>query len=215
MSAAGERASSDELLRVEDVAVDFQVRSGFFGSSAVRALRSASFSLARGETLAVAGESGSGKTTLGRATLRLVPLSAGRVLFDGSDIASLDGAGLRAFRRRAQVVFQDPWSSLSPFMRVSELVEEPLVIHGPADRHAREKRVLEALEQVRLTPAPDYAAKYPHTLSGGQRQRVGIARAMVLDPAYIVADEPISMVDASSRAEDTWPCCATSGRSAG
>lgn len=189
------------LLQVDDAAVDFHVRRGYFGSTPVRALRGVSLTLARGETLALAGESGSGKTTLARATLRLVPLAGGRVTFDGLDIATLRGPALRAFRRRTGVVFQDPWSSLSPFMRVFELVEEPLIVHGPRDRGQRLERVTAALEQVRLSPASQFADVYPHQLSGGQRQRVGIARAMVLEPEYLVADEPISMIDASSRAE--------------
>jgi oligopeptide/dipeptide ABC transporter ATP-binding protein len=157
--------------------------------------------LTRGETLAVVGESGSGKTTLGRATLHLVPLARGSVTFEGIDVGGLRGDALKAFRRRAQPVFQDPYSSLSPFMTVRELVEEPLVVHRLGSRQERRDRVAQALEQVKLAPARDFLEKYPHTLSGGQRQRVSIARAMVLDPEYIVADEPVSMIDASSRAE--------------
>jgi peptide/nickel transport system ATP-binding protein len=188
------------LLRLEDVSVDFFVRRGFFDATAVHAVRGVSFSIEPGETLAVVGESGSGKTTLGRATLRLVPLARGQVLFEGTDIGTLAGARLKEFRRHAQPIFQDPYSSLSPYMRVRELVEEPLVIHGPRSRSERQARVDQALHQVKLAPA-EFAAKYPHTLSGGQRQRVSIARAMVLNPMYIVADEPVSMIDASSRAE--------------
>ncbi len=116
-------------------------------------------------------------------------------------MTSLSGAELLRFRRRAQAIFQDPFSSLSPFMRVGELVEEPLVIHGPPDRAERETLIISALEQVKLSPAAEFAQMYPHTLSGGQRQRVSIARAMVLEPDYLVADEPVSMIDASSRAE--------------
>jgi oligopeptide/dipeptide ABC transporter ATP-binding protein len=160
-----------------------------------------SLSLVRGEHLAVVGESGSGKTTLGRATLRLVPAASGRVLFDGQDVGALQGADLLAFRRRAQIVFQDPYSSLSPYMRVMDLVAEPLVVHGPVPRSERESRVLAALEAVRLSPAAEIVSRYPHTLSGGQRQRVSIARAMILEPDLLVADEPVSMIDASSRAE--------------
>jgi oligopeptide/dipeptide ABC transporter ATP-binding protein len=189
------------LLELERVSVDFHVRRGLFGSQPVHAVRDVTLALERGETVALVGESGSGKTTLGRATLRLVPLAAGRVRFDGQDVAALRGRDLGAFRRRAQVVFQDPYSSLSPFMRVHELVEEPLVIHGPASRARREELVHAALEAVRLSPAEEFAAKYPHTLSGGQRQRVSIARAIVLEPEYVLADEPVSMIDASSRAE--------------
>jgi len=190
-----------ELVRLEHVSVDFHVRRGFFASTPVRAVRDVSLTLERGEHVAVVGESGSGKTTLGRATLRLVPAAAGRVLFDGTDVATLKGADLLAFRRRAQIVFQDPYSALSPYMRVMDLVAEPLIVHGPVPRSEREARVLAALESVRLSPASELVARYPHTLSGGQRQRVSIARAMILEPDLLVADEPVSMIDASSRAE--------------
>jgi oligopeptide/dipeptide ABC transporter ATP-binding protein len=189
------------VLRIEDLSVTFYVRKSLFATRPIRAVSEVSLALAKGETVAVVGESGSGKTTLGRATLRLTPISAGRIVFEGVDIAELRGSGLLAFRQRAQAIFQDPFSSLSPYMRVGELVEEPLVIHGPAERSERESRVLAALEQVKLSPAAEFADKYPHTLSGGQRQRVSIARAMVLEPDYLVADEPVSMIDASSRAE--------------
>jgi oligopeptide/dipeptide ABC transporter ATP-binding protein len=167
----------------------------------VHAVRDVTLALTERETLALVGESGSGKTTLGRATLRLVPLAGGVIRFAGRDISALRGDELLAFRRQAQAIFQDPYASLSPFMRVSELVAEPLAIHGIGTRAERGEVVRRALESVRLSPAEDVAAKYPHTLSGGQRQRVSIARAMVLEPRYLVADEPVSMIDASSRAE--------------
>ncbi len=179
----------------------FFVRHSFFATRPIDAVSAVSLDLEKGETVAVVGESGSGKTTLGRATLALAPISAGRIVFEGADLSELDGAELLAFRQRAQAIFQDPFSSLSPYMRVGELVEEPLVIHGPSDRAQRERLVMAALEQVKLHPAGEFADKYPHTLSGGQRQRVSIARAMVLEPDYLVADEPVSMIDASSRAE--------------
>jgi peptide/nickel transport system ATP-binding protein len=191
----------DPLVELEAIKVYFYVRRGLFGSTEIKALEEVSLTLSRGETVAVVGESGSGKTTLGRATLRLLPLAGGRILFAGEDITGLDGDRLKAFRRRVQAVFQDPYASLSPYMRVYELVEEALLIHGPSSRQEREGKVLEALDRVRLRPAREVAEKYPHTLSGGQRQRVSIARAMVLEPEYIVADEPVSMIDASSRAE--------------
>jgi oligopeptide/dipeptide ABC transporter ATP-binding protein len=189
------------VLRVEDLSVTFHVRASLLRTRPVRAVRGVSLELAKGETVAVVGESGSGKTTLGRATLALAPVSAGRIVFEGRDLAALAGADLLRFRRRAQAIFQDPFSSLSPYMRVGELVEEPLTIHGPAGRAERTELVLAGLEQVKLSPAAEFVEKYPHTLSGGQRQRVSIARAMVLEPDYLVADEPVSMIDASSRAE--------------
>ncbi len=198
---ADRTSAEGPLLRVEDLGVTFFVRTSFFATRPIRAVNDVSLDLAKGETVAVVGESGSGKTTLGRATLHLVPISAGRILFEGVDIGALTGRDLLTFRQRAQVIFQDPFSSLSPYMRVGELVEEPLTIHGPRGRTEREAKVLAALEQVKLSPAAEFADKYPHTLSGGQRQRVSIARAMVLEPDYLVADEPVSMIDASSRAE--------------
>lgn len=199
MSRHPDRATP--VLRIEDLSVTFFVRQSLFRTRPVHAVSGVNLVLALGETVAVVGESGSGKTTLGRATLHLAPISAGRVVFEGTDIAELEGKELMSFRQRAQVIFQDPFSSLSPYMRVGELVAEPLAIHGPRDRDEQHRRVLAALEQVKLSPAEEYAEKYPHTLSGGQRQRVSIARAMVLDPDYLVADEPVSMIDASSRAE--------------
>jgi peptide/nickel transport system ATP-binding protein len=198
---SGWSPSDGPVLRIDDLSVVFHVRSTLFSTRPIAAVTRVSLDLATGETVAVVGESGSGKTTLGRATLHLAPISAGRVVFEGEDIAGLDGADLMRFRQRAQAIFQDPFSSLSPYMRVGELVEEPLVIHGPGSRTEREALVLSALEQVKLSPAAEFMEKYPHTLSGGQRQRVSIARAMVLEPDYLVADEPVSMIDASSRAE--------------
>ena len=195
------RPVDEPVLQIEGLSVTFYQRKNLWSVRPIHAVNEVDLTIARGETVALVGESGSGKTTLGRATLHLAPISAGGIVFEGTDIADLDGERLMAFRRRAQVIFQDPFSSLSPFMRVGELVEEPLVIHGPADRAERERIVLAALEQVKLSPAAEFADKYPHTLSGGQRQRVSIARAMVLEPDYLVADEPVSMIDASSRAE--------------
>ena len=181
--------------------VDFEARRGLLGSVPVTILRGVSLAIGRGETLAVVGESGSGKTTLGRASLRLVPIADGRVRFEGEDITKVPEGKLRAFRRRAQAVFQDPYGSLSPYMRVRELVAEPLEVQHVGDAAERRERISVALERVRMRPASDWLERYPHTLSGGQRQRVSIARAMVLEPDYVVADEPVSMVDASSRAE--------------
>jgi oligopeptide/dipeptide ABC transporter ATP-binding protein len=193
--------SPSVLLRLEGVSLYYWVRRGLLRNEPVKALEQVDLTLHRGESVAVVGESGSGKTTLGRAALRLGVPTRGRVTFDGRDITAASERALRDFRRRAQAVFQDPYASLSPYMRVYDLVEEPLVVHRVQPARARREAVLAALEQVKLRPASDFVELYPHTLSGGQRQRVNIARAMVLEPEFLVADEPVSMIDASSRAE--------------
>ncbi len=189
------------LVQLDDVDVHFFARKGLFSRTTIRAINELSLTVRRSETVAVVGESGSGKTTLGRVSLRLVKPAAGRVLFDGEDITDIDEGKLKGFRRRAQAVFQDPYSSINAYMNVSQIVGEPLVVHGVGDEAERDEAVRRALEDVRLSPVDNFVGKYPHTLSGGQRQRVGIARALVLAPDYIVADEPVSMIDASSRAE--------------
>lgn len=186
------------LVLLEDVKIQFAARRSLFRSDLVRAVDGVSLALEPGETLSLVGESGSGKTTLGRASLRLVPIAAGRLVFDGRDLGGDRESRLLWFRRRAQAVFQDPYSSLDPFMSVQQILEEPLAVHGLGERR---ERVAEVLEDVRLTPVEEFSEKYPHMLSGGQRQRVGIARALILRPDYIVADEPVSMIDASSRVE--------------
>jgi peptide/nickel transport system ATP-binding protein len=189
------------LVEVEAVSVAFNTRRGVFRRERVQALNGVSIAIARGESLALVGESGSGKTTLGRVSLRLIKPTAGRIRFDGRDITSTGDGDLGWFRRRAQIIFQDPFSSLNPYMRVGDLVEEPLLIDGGHGRAERADRVRAALKAVELVPAASFSAKYPGQMSGGQRQRVGIARALVRDPEYIVADEPVSMIDASSRIE--------------
>lgn len=189
------------LMVIRDVRVHFSIRQGLFHSQVLPAVGGVTLALARGETLGLVGESGSGKTTLGRASLRLVRPVAGRVLFDGADITAAPEARLKWFRRRAQAIFQDPFSSIDPFMSIFESVEEPLLIHGVGNREERAERVYRALADVRLTPPEEIGRSYPHLLSGGQRQRVSIARTLVLRPDYIVADEAVSMVDASSRVE--------------
>jgi len=194
-------AATAPLVEINDVSMVFQTRKGFFRSGQVRAVQAVSFRIRRGETLAIVGESGSGKTTVGRLSIRLLRPTAGQIWFDGRDVTRLNDDQLGWLRRRAQIVFQDPFSSLNPYMRVADLVAEPLVIDGVHDRAERRQRVDHALEAVDLVPAPRVGQKYPTTMSGGQRQRVGIARALVRNPDYIVADEPVSMIDASSRIE--------------
>jgi oligopeptide/dipeptide ABC transporter ATP-binding protein len=193
--------SDSPLVEVRDGTVVFQTRKGVFRSGSVHALNGVDLRIHRGETVALVGESGSGKTTLGRLTLRLVKPESGSVLYDGRDISQATDSELRGFRQRAQIVFQDPFSSLNPYMTVDELIEEPLVIDGMKDSKERQRRVDEALEAVDLIPPGRFGSKYPGQMSGGQRQRVGIARALVRNPDYIVTDEPVSMIDASSRIE--------------
>lgn len=189
------------LLKLQNLRVHFRSRVGLFRSQTYRAVDGVTLSLHRGEVVALVGESGSGKTTIGRASLGLIAPVSGSVIFDGIDITVSPEKRLQWFRKRAQAIFQDPFSSINPYMNVGQVVEEPLLIHRIGNRDERLDRVNQVLEDVKLTPTADFLKRYPHELSGGQRQRVGIARALVLEPDYIVADEPISMIDASSRAE--------------
>ncbi|RYC29928.1 ABC transporter ATP-binding protein [Lichenibacterium minor] len=193
-------ADAAPLVRVENLKQHFGAR-GFFGRGpVVRAVEDVSLDIRRGETLGLVGESGSGKSTLGRAVLRATVPTAGRIAFDGEDITGWSAGRLRALRPRMQMIFQDPFSSLNPRMTVGDIVGAPFVIQrkglGPAERRAR---VVEALATVGL---PERAAdRYPHEFSGGQRQRIGIARALVMEPDFLVADEPVSALDVSIQAQ--------------
>ena len=189
------------VLEVENLARHFVRNSGLFGGAGgvVRAVDGVSFSLKRGETLALVGESGCGKSTTARLALRLIEPSEGAIRFEGQDITELGGAALRRLRRRMQIVFQDPFASLNPRMRVSEILEEPLILHRIGDAQARRARVAELLALVGL--APLHAGRYPHEFSGGQRQRIGIARALAVEPSLIVLDEPVSALDVSIQAQ--------------
>ena len=189
------------LVVIDNLQVHFQARKGLMSSVPVKALDGVSLDLNEGETVAIVGESGSGKTTLGRSILRLVDPNGGRILFRNENIIALNRLQLSHFRKSVQGVFQDPYSSINPFMSIGQILEEPLIIHDIGTSESRKAMTLKALQDVNLLPAKDISTKYPHMLSGGQRQRVGLARALILTPDLIVADEPVSMVDASSRAE--------------
>ena len=189
------RAASDPLLKVENLVVEYVV-----GQRVVHAVSDVSLQIARGETLGLVGESGCGKSTLGRAVLRLRPVVSGRVIFDGEDLTAMQGEALRKMRRRAQLIFQDPIASLNPRRRIGDIVAEPLVIAGYDDAGRRQQLVYEVLSAVGLDPAL-VVDRLPHEFSGGQCQRICIARALVLNPEFIICDEPVSALDVSIRAQ--------------
>ncbi|MEM4281338.1 MAG: ABC transporter ATP-binding protein [Candidatus Caldarchaeum sp.] len=191
----------EEILTLEDVKVYFPVRKLFSVTFYVRAVDGVSSTIRRGETLALVGESGSGKTTLGKAIIGLVKPTGGKILFDGVNIAELKEDELKKIRRRMGVIFQDPYSSLNPGFTIYKAVEEPLVVNKIGTSEERREKVLKALSDVKLNPPEVFASKYPHMLSGGQRQRAAIARAIISNPDFIVADEPVTMLDASIRVE--------------
>jgi oligopeptide transport system ATP-binding protein len=191
------------LLEVHGLAMHFPVSEGIVLSHKVgdvKAVDGVDFTIDRGETLGLVGESGCGKTTTGRCILRLERPTAGRILFDGEDVGRMDRKGLIAFRRRVQVIFQDPYSSLNPRMKVGDIIAEPIKVHGvERDAKRRQARVRELLSICGLDPK--FTDRYPHEMSGGQRQRVGIARALSLDPEFIVCDEAVSALDVSIQAQ--------------
>ncbi|MES2124728.1 MAG: oligopeptide/dipeptide ABC transporter ATP-binding protein [Gemmatimonadota bacterium] len=191
---------SDPLLAVEGLVKHYH-RGGFLSRATppVKAVDGVSFTIAPGETLGLVGESGSGKSTVGRAVLRLEPPTDGVVRFEGRDLASLDAATMRATRRRMQIVFQDPLGALNPRRTIGDSVGEGLVIHGLASKAELPGRVAQLLAEVGLDAS--YASRYPHEFSGGQRQRVGIARALAVEPAFVVCDEPVSALDVSVQAQ--------------
>ena len=188
------------LLEVRHLSKEFSRTKGLFGKgTVVRAVDDVSFSIEKGETFGLVGESGSGKTTTGRCILRLIEPTSGEVVFDGRDVLKLSRGDLRRARRDMQIVFQDPYSSLNPRMRVSAIVEEPLIIHKLGSKAERQDRVRQLFGLVGLNP--DHLRRYPHEFSGGQRQRIGLARALALNPSLIIADEPVSALDVSVQAQ--------------
>ncbi|MDE2997789.1 MAG: dipeptide ABC transporter ATP-binding protein [Gemmatimonadota bacterium] len=189
------------LLEVHGLKKHFPITRGVFSRTVgyVKAVDGVSFTMRRGETLGLVGESGCGKTTAGRSILRLIEATAGRVLFDGTDVFGLNRSELRTVRRRMQIIFQDPYSSLNPRMTVGGMLAEALKIHKLTDGSDTRERVTELLETVGLRP--EYARRYPHEFSGGQRQRIGISRALAVNPDFIVADEPVSALDVSIQAQ--------------
>ena len=189
------------LLDLKDIRKSFVVKRSLFGKplQTLRALDGIDLTLQRGETLAIVGESGCGKSTLARVVLRLIDPSAGEIVFDGETITALAPSGLRAFRRKAQLIFQDPFASLNPRMTVGDILNEPLMLHDVVPARDRAQRVGELLQQVGLKPQD--AKRFPHEFSGGQRQRIAIARALAVEPDLIICDEPVSALDVSIRAQ--------------
>jgi oligopeptide/dipeptide ABC transporter ATP-binding protein len=194
--------SPEPLVRVSDLRVEFHLGGGFVlraSDAIVKAVDGVDLEIERGRTLGLVGESGSGKTTTGRAIVRLLDPTSGSIRFDGQELATLHGEPLRRLRRRFQMIFQDPYSSLNPRMTIGSIVGEPLEIHGIGSPAERRARVAELLDLVGLSPR--IMDRFPHQFSGGQRQRVGVARAIALNPDLIVADEPVSALDVSIRAQ--------------
>ena len=195
-------SQNETLLSIKNLRVWFELRKFGFGHAGyVRAVDGVNFSLHRGEAIGIVGESGCGKSSLMRTILGLHLPTRGEVIFNGSIVTEMGNKGLRWYRSQIGYIQQDPYGALPPFMTIQRILEEPLVIHGIKDKEERKQRVHKVFEEVKMTPVEDFLPKYPHMLSGGQQQRVVIARAMILEPQIIVADEPVSMLDASVRVE--------------
>jgi len=193
---------NSELLRVEDLKVWFDIKRGLLSKPVyVRAVDGVSFTFNPGESISLVGESGSGKTTLGKTILRLYKPTGGKIIFEGKDITNNESGDMKWYRRETALVQQDPFGALPPHFNIYRILEEPLIINNIGTREERREIIYKAMEEVRLTPVEDFAPKYPHMISGGQMQRVVIARALIMRPKLVVADEPVSMLDASVRVE--------------
>lgn len=189
------------LLEVKNLKKYFTINSGLFGGNTeyVKAVDDISFTINKGETLGLVGESGCGKSTTGRTLIRLYDVTGGEIVFDGAEIGQMTETELKPYRKKIQMIFQDPYASLNSRMTVADIIGEPLDIHGIASGEARQERIYELLHTVGLSK--DHASRYPHEFSGGQRQRIGIARALAVNPDFIICDEPISALDVSIQAQ--------------
>ncbi len=192
----------EPVIRVEDLHTWFEIRRmGFFKAGDVRALDGVSFELYQGETISIVGESGCGKSTLAKTILGIHRPTKGKIFFQGKDLSTLDKAGWKNYRASVGYIQQDPYGALPPFMTVKRILEEPMKINGITDKKEQARRIRQVLEEVKLAPIEDFLPKFAHMLSGGQQQRLVIARAMILGPKLLIADEPVSMLDASVRVE--------------
>ena len=200
-SSSATAITDEPVVEVRNLRTHFPIHKGLFGGVVghVKAVEDVSFAVRSGRTLGLVGESGCGKTTVGRTMLRLIPATSGEVRYKGTDFFALHGESLRRLRQKMQIIFQDPVSSLNPRMSVGSIIGEPMQVHGIARGRDRDDRVAQLLDRVGLDPS--YAARYPHEFSGGQRQRIGIARALALNPDFIVCDEPVSALDVSIQSQ--------------